>query len=169
MIKIQDKKEIMYEFSQIYIDTQKRNFRTDIKAFLNDDNFKINEKNKPRIFANTVKINKEKSVFNKSIFTICDYRENEKCPPWTIQSSEMLHDNKKKTIYYENAVVKVYDIPIFYFPKLSHPDPTVDRRSGFFNTIFFTKKTLGSGISMPYFFELTKTKTLLLTSKIFAI
>ena len=43
----------------------------------------------------------------------------------------MLHDRKKKTIYYNNAVVKVYDIPIFYTPKLSHPDPTVDRRSGF--------------------------------------
>ena len=36
----------------------------------------------------------------------------------------MMHDRKKKTIYYENAVVKVYDIPIFYTPKLSHPDPS---------------------------------------------
>ena len=31
----------------------------------------------------------------------------------------------KKNNFYENAVVKVYDIPIFYSPKLSHPDPTV--------------------------------------------
>ena len=44
-----------------------------------------------------MQLNWEKtSVFNKSIFTLCDYRENDKCPPWTIQSSEMLHDNKKK-------------------------------------------------------------------------
>ena len=49
---------------------------------------------------------------------------------WSIQASEMLHDSKK-TIYYDNAVIKVYDIPIFYLPRLSHPDPTVDRRSGF--------------------------------------
>ena len=53
-----------------------------------------------------------------------------------IQASELLHD-KKKTIYYDNAVVKVYDIPIFYFPKLSHPDPTVDRRTGFLPPSFF--------------------------------
>ena len=33
----------------------------------------------------------------------------------------MLHDNEKKTIFYDNAVVKVYDIPIF-ISKLSHPD-----------------------------------------------
>ena len=51
-------------------------------------------------------------------------------PPWTIQASEILHDNKK-TIYYDNALIKVYNIPIFYIPKLSHPDPTVERRSDF--------------------------------------
>ena len=39
-----------------------------------------------------------------------------------IEASEMLehHLNLCKTIYYNNAVVKVYDIPIFYIPKLSH-------------------------------------------------
>ena len=52
-------------------------------------------------------------------------RENDKCPPWSLQASEMSHDKIKKTIYYDNAIIKVYDIPIFYFPKLSHPDPTV--------------------------------------------
>ena len=60
----------------------------------------------------------------------------EKNPPWTIQSSQMLHDNKKKTIYYDNALIKIYNIPIFYIPKLSHPDPTVDRRSGFLPATF---------------------------------
>ena len=105
-----------YEFSQLYIDTKKKEILgTDIKAFLNQDDFKINKQNKPRIFGNTLKLNKNKSSFSKSVFTICDYRENNKCPPWTIQASEMLHDNKKKTIFYEHAVIKIYDIPIFMF------------------------------------------------------
>ena len=169
LIKIEDKKDNVYEFSQIYIDTQKKEILgTDIKAFLNDDNFKINNKNKPRVFANTIQINKESSNFSKSIFTICDYRENDKCPPWSIQATEMLHDNKKKTIYYENAVIKVYDIPIFYFPKLSHPDPTVERRSGFLTPSFTDSKNLGSGISLPYFFDFANDKNFTLTSKIFA-
>ena len=88
---------------------------------MNDQDFKINNKNKPRVFANTLTIDKENSKFSKSVFTLCNYRKNDKCPPWTIQATEMMHDRKKKTIYYENAVVKVYDIPIFYTPKLSHP------------------------------------------------
>ena len=53
------------------------------------------------------------------------------CPPNNSINMKMLHDNIKKTIYYENAIVKVYDIPLIYFPRLSHPDATVNRRSGF--------------------------------------
>ena len=168
-VKVQDKMRNEYEFSQIYIDTEKKEILgTDIKAFLNDESFKINEKNDPRIFSNTIKITKDKSYFNKSIFTLCQFRKNEKCPPWTIQSSKMLHDNKKKTIYYDNAVVKVYDIPIFFFPKLSHPDPTVDRRSGFLTPSFYDTKNLGEGIAIPYFFDLGKDKNFTLTSRIYA-
>ena len=59
------------------------------------------------------------------------------------KSSKMLHDNTTKTIYYNNAVLKVYDIPIFYFPKLSHPDPSVKRRSGFLVPSFSDSKNLG--------------------------
>ena len=79
----------------------------------------------------------------------------------------MLHDNNKKTIYYDNAVIKVYDIPIFYFPKLSHPDPTVDRRSGFLPPSYTDTKNLGSGFSLPYYWAINKDKDLTFTNKIF--
>lgn len=168
-ITIKDIKENEYEFSQIYIDTKKKEILgTDIKAFLNDKNFKINENNKPRVFANTFKIDSEKKIFNKSIFTLCDYRKDDKCPPWTIQSSKMLHDSKKKTIYYDNALVKVYDIPIFYIPKLSHPDPTVKRRSGFLPPSLKYAKNLGTGVSIPYFFAVDDDKNFTFTNRLYA-
>ena len=167
-VEISDNSQNKYKFSQIYIDTQKKEILgTDIKAFMNDDDFKINKDNKPRIFSNAVRITNEKSDFSKSIFTICNYREGDTCPPWTIQSSKMLHDNKKKTIYYDNAIIKVYDIPIFYLPKLSHPDPTVDRRSGFLPPSFSDSKNLGSGISIPYFLDLGIDKNFTFTNKFY--
>ncbi len=167
-VKIDDNKKNSLEFSQIYIDTKKNEIiGSDIKAFLNDENFKISEKNKPRVFANNFNSNKEKSTFVKSIFTLCDYRENDKCPPWSIQSSKMLHDSKKKTIYYDNAVIKVYDVPIFYIPKLSHPDPTVERRSGFLPPSISDTKNLGESISIPYFFDIEKNKNFTLTSRLY--
>ena len=153
LIKITDQLSNSYEFSQIYIDTKKEILGTDIKAFLNHEDFKVNSKNDPRIFANTMKSNDKESSFGKSVFTLCQFKEGEKCPPWTLQASKMTHNNKNKTIYYDNAILKIYDIPIFYFPFLSHPDPTVDRRSGLLTPSFSDSKNLGAGLKIPYFWE----------------
>lgn len=167
-IKVEDKNQNSYYFSQIYIDTKKKEILgSDIKSFFNDEGMKIKKNNKPRIFANSLLLNNDTKTFNKSIYTLCDYRNNEKCPPWVIQASEMLHDQKKKTIYYDNAIIKVYNVPIFYMPKLSHPDPSVDRRSGFLPPIFSGSKNLGSGVTIPYFFAVDKDKNFTLTSKLF--
>ena len=40
----------------------------------------------------------------------------------------------KKKIKYDNATLRIYDYPIVYFPKFFHPDPTVNRQSGFLTT-----------------------------------
>ena len=168
-IEVIDNKKNKYEFSQVYIDTKKKEILgTDIKSFLNDQSFKIDQRNKPRVFANTLKINKQNTEFNKSIFTLCDYREKDKCPPWSIQASKMLHDSEKKTIYYDNAVIKVYDLPIFYLPKLSHPDPSVKRRSGFLVPTLADSKNLGFGMSIPYFFAISDDKNFTFKSKFYA-
>ena len=167
-IKIQDVRNNEYQFSQVYIDTKKKEILgTDSKTYINDQSFKINPKNDPRIFSNTVNIKGDKSTFDKNVFTLCQYRENDACPPWTIQSKKMLHDNIKKTIYYNSAIIKVYDFPIFYFPKLSHPDPSVKRRSGFLVPSLYDTKNLGSGISVPYFFDLGIDKNFTLTNRLY--
>ena len=167
-VKILDNKNNNFQFSQVYIDTKKKEILgTDVKSFINQQSLKINEKNKPRIFANSFQLNNDKNTFIKSIFTLCDYRDGDKCPPWTIQSTKMLHDNKKKTDYYDNAIIKVYNIPIFYLPKLSHPDPSVDRRSGFLPPSFSNTKNLGEGISIPYFFDIAKNKNFTFTNRIY--
>ena len=65
-IKVEDKLNNNYEFSQIYIDTKNKEILgTDIKAFLNQKNLKINKDNKPRVFANTISLNKEKDLLIK--------------------------------------------------------------------------------------------------------
>ena len=102
---------------------------------------------------------KKGKYFNKSIFTICNYRENDKCLGQFKQLKCCMI--VKKTIYYDNAVIKVYDIPVLYIPKLSHPDPTVDRRSGFLTPSFSDTKNLGAGLSIPYFWAINQDKNLL--------
>ena len=89
LVKVKDQMENIYEFSQIYIDTEKKEvLGTDIKAFLNNKEFKINEKNDPRIFANSLRLSGKESSFDKSVFTLCEQREGEKCPPWILQAKQ---------------------------------------------------------------------------------
>ena len=94
--------------------------------------------------------------------------KKDKCPPWSLNASKMRHNKKNKTIYYDNAVIKIYDLPIFYIPKLSHPDPSVDRRSGFLPPSFSDTKNLGSGLQIPYFWNLGRDKDFTLKSRLFA-
>jgi LPS-assembly protein len=169
IIKVTDKQNNSYEFSQIYIDEKKREIiGTDSKVFFNSNDFKIKKDNKPRIFSNAISIKNSNTKFTKSVFTLCNYRKNDKCPPWELVATEMRHNKKKKTIYYDNALIKIYNIPIFYIPKLQHPDPTVLRRSGFLVPSFADGKNLGTNINVPYFWAINKDKDLTINSRLFA-
>ena len=114
-IKIIDRKNNTYYFSEIYIDEKKRKIvGSDIRAFLNDGSFKHDPRNEPRFFANSATISEDYTTFNKAVFTTCKDREEDKCPPWMIRAKEIKHNSAEKTIYYDNALLKIYDFPIFY-------------------------------------------------------
>ena len=57
---------------------------------------------------------------------------------------------EKKQLNYKNAVVQIYDIPIFYFPKFFHPDPSVKRQSGLLKPAINHSTILGSSLTIPY-------------------
>ena len=167
-IKIKDVNDNTYNFSEIYIDQVKRKMvGSDVKAYLNEEGFKVTSKNEPRFFANTMTFSEENKTFEKGIFTYCKIREGQKCPPWALQSKKIRHNTANKTIYYEDAVLKVYDFPIFYFPILSHPDPTVKRRSGFLAPSFSSNSTVGSGFQTPYFWNISNDKDLTFSPKLY--
>jgi len=61
---------------------------------------------------------------------------------------------------YKNAILNIYDVPVLYFPKFFHPDPSVKRRSGFLQPQFNNSETLGSSLYIPYFKTLGPDKDL---------
>ena len=78
---------------------------------------------------------------------LCDYRKDDKCLPWTIKAQKWYMIVIKKQFIMIMLFVKIYDLPVLYIPKLSHPDPSVDRRrSGFLPPSFSDSKNLGSAI-----------------------
>ena len=112
--------------------------------------------NDPRIYSSSSISDKSKTVFNNAIFTSCKF--NDDCPPWSLKAEKITHDKIKKDMIYKNAILKVYDVPVLYFPKFFHPDSTVERRSGFLQPRLNNSKTLGSSINIPYFKTLGSNK-----------
>jgi LPS-assembly protein len=99
------------------------------------------------------------------VFTTC--KKNDDCPPWQLQAEKIRHDKEKKTIYYDNAWLKVYDKPIFYFPKFFHPDPSVKRQSGFLMPKFYSSSNLGTALNLPYFNAISDNKDLTFTPRLY--
>jgi len=167
-IKVIDVNNNNYNFSEVYIDENKKKIiGTDVKAFLKQDDISINSANEPRLFANTMVLSNNVNTLEKGIFTYCKNRENEKCPPWVLQSKKIKHNLAEKIIYYENVVLKIYDFPIFFSPRFSHPDPSIDRASGFLAPGLTSNTNVGSGFSTPYFWNISKDRDLTLTPRIY--
>ena len=167
-IEVLDSKSNKYLFSEIYIDEKNRKIvGSDVKSFLNDNSFKEDERNEPRFFANSAFLDEKGVTFQKGIFTTCKNREGDKCPPWSIQAKKINHNKAKKTVYYDNAVLKIYDFPIFYFPKFFHPGPTVKRQSGFLFPTLQDNNTVGFSASTPYFWAISENRDMTITPKIY--
>ena len=110
--------------------------------------------NEPRLKSNTFFFKQDITQVNNGVFTTC--KKNDSCPPWVLSSEKIEHNKTKKTMSYKNALLKVYDIPVAYFPKFFHPDHTVKRQSGFLIPQFSQSSNLGNYISTPYFFAISE-------------
>ena len=105
------------------------------------------------------------SIIKNGIFTACKIRDE--CPPWSIKSKEIKHDKKKKLINYKDSWLQLYDVPIFYFPKFFHPDPTVKRQSGFLTPTLLSSSASGGSINIPYYKVISENKDTTFTPRIY--
>jgi LPS-assembly protein len=168
VIKIIDVNKNKYFFKELYVDTKNKEMvGSDVSVALDPYNFGLSENNDPRFVANDILISKNKSTLSKGVFTTCKKR-GKKCPPWSLKARKIEHDKVKKTIHYQHATLKVYDIPIFYFPRFFHPDPTVKRQSGFLSPLFTNSSLVGKGFSLPYFWAINESKDFTFSPKIYS-
>ncbi len=120
-----------------------------------------NSENDPRIEGVSSRGDENYTLIKKGVFTSC--KKNDDCPPWSIQSEKIKHDKIKKTLNYDNAILKIYDVPVFYFPKFFHPDPSVKRQSGLLKPEINNSNVLGSSLTLPYYKVISKNRDLTFT------
>ena len=157
-IFIEDNTSDKFFFESAIIDLKKKKFLAkDLEINFKKELFD-NSENDPRLFGVSAKGDNENIYVDKGLFTTCNKKH--KCPPWTIKSSKVRHDKKNQTMHYKDAWLRLYDFPVVYFPKFFHPDPTVQRKSGFLKPNLSNKKTLGTSLYLPYFHVLDQDKDL---------
>ena len=145
-----------YFFESGIFDFKKKSFiAKDIKINLKKDIFG-NLENDPRLKGVSAQSENNITTVKKGVFTSCD--DDTDCPPWVITAGEIKHDKNKKQLIYNDALLKIYNIPVLYFPKFFHPDPTVKRQSGFLKPSLNNSNILGSSLNLPYYHVISQNK-----------
>lgn len=107
-----------------------------------------------------VRVGGRYSQLYKTAATSCHVCEDGKPPLWQIRAQKITHDQLERQLYFENATFRVMDVPVFYFPVLRLPDPTLERANGFLIPSGRITSRLGAGVKIPYFFKLGDSKDL---------
>ena len=137
----------------------------DLTSFFNK-NYDDNNENEPRLKGNVGLSDENKTTVYKGAFTTCKSR-GDKCPPWVIEAREIEHDKNKKIVFYKDAWLKLYNVPVLYYPRFFHPDPTVDRQTGFLKPSASQSEILGSSLYLPYFYVLSESRDLTFKPRFF--
>tara|TARA_B110000977_G_scaffold30738_1_gene40462 strand:+ start:1332 stop:3662 length:2331 start_codon:yes stop_codon:yes gene_type:complete len=114
-------------------------------------------------------IKQDKKELKRNAYTPCIIKKGlessikEKCPDWSVTSSKTTHDKNKKMLYHKNVFVNIRNVPVFYTPYFSHPDPSVKRKSGFLPPSIKNFTNLGRSFKAPYFLEIDNSKDITFT------
>lgn len=105
------------------------------------------------------------TVFEKAVYSPCPIA----CeapgakPLWQVRARRVVHDMERRTITYEDAVFEFLGVPVAWTPWFSHPDPTVERRTGFLAPAIGSDTTLGFTFETPFYLDLAPNRDLTLT------
>jgi LPS-assembly protein len=96
------------------------------------------------------------TVFENGVYTACaPCKDDPKKPPlWQVKGARIIHDQTEKMLYFENAQLEFFGVPMAYLPYFSTPDPTVKRKTGFLMPGFSTVTGYGFGVETPFYWAI---------------
>ena len=96
------------------------------------------------------------TVFENGVYTACaPCKDDPKKPPlWQVKGARIIHDQTEKMLYFENAQLEFFGVPMAYLPYFSTPDPTVKRKTGFLMPGFTSYTAFGYGVEVPFYWAI---------------
>ena len=109
--------------------------------------------------------NGDVTVLSKGAYTACEpCKDHPERPPfWQVRAAKIIENQQTHTVYFEDAHLLVWGVPILYTPFFSAPDSTVNKQTGVLAPQFVSGANLGYGVSLPYFINLAPSYDLTLT------
>jgi LPS-assembly protein len=95
------------------------------------------------------------TVFERAAYTRCKTCVlADGTPLWQIKSRVATHDKLKHEVRHEDMTFEFAGVPVFWLPKFSHTDGTIERKSGFLTPSFSVSEDIGLGVTVPYYWAL---------------
>ncbi len=96
------------------------------------------------------------TVFENGVYTACaPCKDDPKKPPlWQVKGARIIHDQAEKMLYFENAQLEFFGVPMAYLPYFSTPDPTVKRKTGFLMPSYTSTANYGVGVEVPFYWAI---------------
>lgn len=110
-----------------------------------------------RMIANQgVRESEDITKLERAVYSPCDLcpEDPTRAPLWQLRAVEVTHDRANRDVIYRDAFLDMFGIPVLYTPYFSHPDPTVDRRSGLLTPVFGSTPGLGPFVRSSYYFDI---------------
>ncbi|MGA9657864.1 MAG: LPS assembly protein LptD [Asticcacaulis sp.] len=131
------------------------------------ENFAAISNNNSKVFARRFEqVSPEINQLTNVIYTPCALcvKKGETQPPtWSIEAGKITQRKDKKMVFYNNAVIKIHDVPVLYTPFLWTPDPELDRASGFLTPKIGTGRKRGFSYEQPYLWSISPYQYLIIS------
>ena len=92
------------------------------------------------------------SQLDNVVASSCQICATDPTPLWEIRARSIIHDADTRLITFDRPQLRALGVPLAYVPfRVTAPDPSVERRSGFLRPEIRTTSGLGFGVKLPYF------------------
>jgi LPS-assembly protein len=86
-----------------------------------------------------------------TIASSCTICAENPTPTWAIRASRITQDAEARRIYFENARLEFLGVPVALVPRMSIPEPGVERASGVLVPKYQSSEIYGVGFKLPYY------------------
>ena len=106
--------------------------------------------------------NAYRTKLQKAVYSPCNLCKGES-PFWQLRAERVDIDQFNEKVTYNNAWMEMKGVPVMYLPRLSHPTPDADAKSGFLIPEYGTSSQFGATVKVPYYWRISPDKQATIT------